>query len=338
VTRQTRMQLIREIENEMDSRLVVYITGDRQGQETRIAGDIFHFCHQHLQMIGEQESISLFLYTRGGLTMAGFGIANLFREFCKSFSVIIPFRAHSCGTLITLGANKIIMTKMGQLSPIDPSIDHPLGPQAQIPGAPPGITQRVPINVEDAVTFLEFAKKEGGLAKEESLASVFGRLSSEVNPLALGAVSRAREQIGFLARTLLSRYMADQERIDNVVRTLTQERFSHDYIIGRREAKESLQLPIVDVPLKLEELVLKLFDEYSNLLELNVPYNPEIYLGQNNAISFSLNRGILESYDFTHAYQSRLQVQRLQITRESIPQTIHNTTRLSEGWIQDNTL
>ena len=123
------MRLIRSIEQETDSRLVVYITGDRQHQETRIAGDIFPFCHQHLQRIGKQKSVSLFLYTRGGLTMAGFGIVNLFREFCNDFSVIIPFRAHSCGTLIALGANKILMTKMGQLSPIDPSVDHPLGPQ-----------------------------------------------------------------------------------------------------------------------------------------------------------------------------------------------------------------
>lgn len=332
------MRLIRSIEQETNSRLVVYITGDRQGQETRIAGDIFPFCHQHLQRIGKQESISLFIYTRGGLTMAGFGIAILFREFCNNFNVIVPFRAHSCGTLITLGANRVLMTKMGQLSPIDPSVDHPLGPQAQIPGAPPGTTQRVPINVEDAVSFLKLAKEEAGLEQEELLASVFGRLSSEVHPLALGAVSRSREQISFLAKTLLSRHMTNDERIKNIVKVLTRERFSHHYIVGRREAKEFLKLPIVDISLRIEELILKLYNQYSSLLELTVPYNPEIYLGQQPTTTIELNRGILESYGLTHAFRSRLNVQRVQITREGVPRTIHHHVPLFENWIQDNNL
>ena len=270
--------------------------------------------------------------------MAGFGIATLFREFCDSFSVIIPFRAHSCGTLITLGANEILMTKMGQLSPIDPSVDHPLGPQVQIPGAPPGVTQRVPINVEDGVSFLKFAKEEGGLKEEDSLASVFSRLSSEVNPLALGAVNRSREQIGFLAKTLLSRHMTDEKRIDNIILVITRERFSHHYIIGRREARDSLKLPVIDISSDIEELILKLYNEYSDLLELTVPYNPEIYLGQQNNVTFELNRGILESRGLTHAFRSRLNVQRVQITQQGVPRTIHHHVKLFESWVQDNTI
>ena len=332
------MRLIRKIERETDSRLVVYITGDRPGQETKIAGDIFPFCHQHLQRAGRQESISLLLYTRGGLTMAGFGIVNLFREFCNNFNVMIPFRAHSCGTLISLGANEILMTKMGQLSPIDPSVDHPLGPQVQIPGAPPGVTQRVPINVEDAVSFLKFAKEEAGLKQEDSLASVFGQLSSDVNPLALGAVNRSREQIGFLAKTLLSRHMNEEERINSIVKVLSRERFSHSYIIGRREAKESLKLPIADISSTMEELLLKLYSKYSDLLELTVPYNPEIYLGQQSTVTFDLNRGILESHGLTHVFRSRLRVSRVQVTREGVQQTLHHSVKLFEAWVQDNTL
>jgi len=50
------------------------------------------------------------------------------------FNVIIPFKALSCATLMALGADNILMTKMGQLSPIDPSIDSPLAPTAPIPG------------------------------------------------------------------------------------------------------------------------------------------------------------------------------------------------------------
>lgn len=338
LTRATRMRLIRKIERETNSRLISFVTGDRRGQETKIAGDIFPFCHEHLQKIGKQENISLFLYTRGGLTMAGFGLVNLFREFCDNFYVVIPFRAHSCGTLISLGANKIFMTKMGQLSPIDPSIDHPLGPQTQIPGAPQGVTQRVPINVEDAVTFLEFAKNQIGLKEEQSLLSVFNRLSSEINPLALGAVARSRQQIGFLAKMLLSRHMTENEKIKNIVKILSRERFSHYYLIGKREADESLKLPLADLSPELEKSILKLYNEYSNILELTVPYNAEAYLGQQNTRTFDLNRGILESRNLTYVFRSSLRVQRLQVTQQGVTQTLYNTLKLSEGWVKDNTI
>ncbi len=338
LTRRTRMRLIRKIEKTTNSRLISFITGDRQGQETKIAGDIFPFCQEHLQKIGKQDNISLFLYTRGGLTMAGFGLVNLFREFCQNFNAIIPFRAHSCGTLISLGANKIFMTKMGQLSPIDPSIDHPLGPHTQIPGAPPGVTQRVPINVEDAVTFLEFAKEQIGLKDENSLLSVFNRLSSEINPLALGAVARSRQQIGFLAKMLLSRHIIDKEKIENIIKILSRERFSHYYLIGKKEADESLKLPLADVSSELEETILKLYNEYSILLELTVPYNPEAYLGQRDSHTFDLNRGILESRNLTHVFRSCLRVQRIQIAQQGVTQTLYNTIKLSEGWVKDNTI
>lgn len=72
---------------------------------------------------------------------------------------------------------------------------------------------------------------------ERHLAEVFGYLSARVNPLALGTVYRAREQIGMLATKLLSLHMKDEERIVKIVKLLTRELLSHDYCISRREAK-----------------------------------------------------------------------------------------------------
>jgi ClpP class serine protease len=120
------MKQIEKIQEKRDSKLVVYIAGDRRGMETKIATDIFPMFHRHLAQIGTQKKIDLFLYSTGGITIAGYALVNLFREFCEEFNVIIPFKALSCATLISLGANEIVMTKMGQLSPIDPSVEHPL--------------------------------------------------------------------------------------------------------------------------------------------------------------------------------------------------------------------
>ena len=47
---------------------------------------------------------------------------NLIRNFCKYFEIIVPFNCHSAGTIISLGANRIVMTKQATLGPIDPSV------------------------------------------------------------------------------------------------------------------------------------------------------------------------------------------------------------------------
>lgn len=117
MSRAERMELIQAIERERNSRMLVYVAGDRRGLETRIASDVFPFVFNHLSRVGQQKSIDLFLYSTGGITIAGYGLVNLFREFCDSFNVIVPFKALSCATLIVLGANEVVMTKNGAIKP-----------------------------------------------------------------------------------------------------------------------------------------------------------------------------------------------------------------------------
>lgn len=49
----------------------------------------------------------------------------MFREYSKqgSFSVLTPYRAHSAATVISLGADEIIMTEKSELGPIDITLD-----------------------------------------------------------------------------------------------------------------------------------------------------------------------------------------------------------------------
>ncbi len=132
--------------------------------ETQIGKDIFPILHEHLTKSSRQERIDLFLYSLGGDTVAGYALVNLFREFCNEFNVIVPFKALSCATLISLGANQVVMTKMGQLGPIDPSVNHALAPIVKLPDGGVGI---VPVNVEDVNAFKNLAQKEFGLSKED---------------------------------------------------------------------------------------------------------------------------------------------------------------------------
>ena len=203
-----RKNLIVQLETQLKTRVLTVVTGDRQGMETKIAPDILPLVSEHLASMGVNQELALFLYTPGGDTIVGWGLVNLLRQYCKRFTVLVPFRALSCGTLIALGADSIVMGTHGLLSPIDPSVSSPFNPPA--PGnQPPGQISLLPVSVEDMVGFLELARKEIGLNTEEAKVSVLNILANKVHPLALGAVYRAREQTSSLARRLLATHSDD---------------------------------------------------------------------------------------------------------------------------------
>ena len=127
-----RLQLISTIENARGTRVLSLVMGDRRGHETRIAGDLLPLAYEHLRALGRVRQIDLFLYTVGGDTLAAWGLANLIREYCDRFAVIVPFRCLSAGTLIALGADEILLAPGAQLGPIDPSVNSPYNPPAPV--------------------------------------------------------------------------------------------------------------------------------------------------------------------------------------------------------------
>jgi len=337
MNREARFKTIQQIEEIRQSRVIVYVTGDRRGLETRIASDIFPFLFSHLTRVGKQNKIDLFLYSTGGINMAGYGLVQVVKEFCEKFGVIIPFKALSCATLVTLGADEVLMTEMGQLSPIDPSVEHPLGPSAVAP-APQAVYKIVPISVEDVANYLELAKSEVGLKSEEALVRVFERLATDVRPLALGSVHRAREQIRFLARTLLSFHTPDENKIGDIVEILSRARFSHDYLISRREAKDILKLNLIDMGSDLKKAVVALFDCYREILSLDEPYMPEVFLGDADVKVGEFTRAIIESTGLTYIFRTRKEVRRVEVTQPGIPVPVvgYRERVFDERWMEDH--
>jgi hypothetical protein len=230
------------------------------------------------------------------------------------------------------------MTKMGQLSPIDPSIEHPLAPIVQIPGQPGG--RFAPVSVEDVNAFIELARSDFGLTNECAMTKVFEILASRVNPLVLGAVGRSRAQIAFLASTLMKCHIDDEKRIERCVEALIRQRFSHDYIIGRREAKEVLGLNIVDPDPDFTRVVVSLYGAYNEIVMMDKPYHPEVVLGKDSTRTADFNRAVVESASLTHVYRTRKEITRVQIPQPGIPYPVvcYQENVLQEEWIQDNTL
>ena len=261
---QDRLELYRKLENEYDSKVLVYITSDRKNMETQIASDAIDFFIGQLDKIGDCKKISLYLYTRGGDMAAAWNIVNLLRMYCDELQVIIPHKAHSGGTIISLGANEIIMTKQATLSPIDPSINTPLNPFI-----PNGRGSTFPVSVEAVKGYLEFAKDELKIDDNTALANIFIKLSDYVHPLILGQAYRSRAQIQMLAEKLLQNQITDKEITQKIIAFLCSESGSHDYTINRHEAKKDLGLNVSKPTEKQYHIIKAIYDDISEELQFN---------------------------------------------------------------------
>lgn len=330
-----RKTLYEKLEKERLSKIIVYITGDRPGLEAQIAPDVLDLFTHHLDSFLDKSGnipnkISLWLYSRGGVTLAGWGIANLLRQFCRELEVIVFSKAHSTATLICLGADKIVMTKQATLGPIDPSVNSPLNPQ--MPGLPPQV--RVPISVENVAGYIDLAKKECGLKDKNSLVQIFLKLSDHVHPLALGEVFRARGQIQMLADRLLSKRnstinMMKKKKIINI---LCREAGSHDFTISRREARE-LDLAVETPTMGLYGLLKQIHDDISKELDLFNSFTNATYLGTDQSKKYSFKRCIIESVSgSSHKFITEGELKRI-----SLPQggSGINDQRTFEGWRED---
>ena len=285
-----RRNLLSQIEDERNSKVVLYVTGDRQGLETQIGQDVIDLFVDHLDAIGPVEKISLMLYTSGGSTSAAWNLVNLIQMFCDDFEVIAPGKCMSAGTLIALGANRIVMTKQATLGPIDPTLQHPLGPP--IPGGNP--EARAGVSVEAVNGYLDAIRAYASSADLEISALI--DLSNKVHPLVLGQIFRSRQQIRDLARRLLTRHTHDSDELEKIIAFLCSDSGSHDYTINRREAG-NLGLNVEKCSEPLYVLLRSLRESYSENMELRTPYDISALAAavSSDRVEYAHTRAIIES-------------------------------------------
>ena len=270
-----KQDLIKKIEETRGSRLIIYITGDRQPFTTRIADDVIPIFNRHLENIGYQKKISLFLYTRGGDMVAPLRIVKLIRSYCDEFEALVPYRCHSAGTMVALGADKIVMGRLGELSPVDPATIHPYNPQN-----PLNPQQKLEISVEDLNSYFLLAR-EMAKVKEEEMDKVFANLVEKIHPLSLGNAYRTLRMGKIIAEKLLEMPKTkrfSKEEMKKIVEEVTSRICIHGYPITRDEA-ESLGLPIEKTEKELEKDLWNLYEIYGKEMKLGVPFHPMELLG-----------------------------------------------------------
>ena len=293
----TRQPLYKQIEQSRDTKVLSFVTGERQGFQSQIASDAVEPFVSILDNIGPTKRISLIIETNGGSTSAAWRIINVIRSFCDQLEVIVINKSMSAGTLMSLGANKIVMTKQAVLGPIDPSLEnHPLSPSVVINGS----SQNVPVSAEAIRGYIDEVKKD--VTDQDAIAAIWKDLATQIHPLVLGQIFRLGEQIRKLAKDLIANQVSDTGIQDSIIQILCSDSGSHDYTINRKKA-EDMGLSIEKPSAALYGILRDVGRSFQAELQTLEPINVAKMLGGATTANYTLVRGLIESasegYGFT---------------------------------------
>ena len=324
----TRVELIKKLETERKSRVISYITGDRLPFATKIAGDIVPLLGNLLDGIGKVKKISLLLYTSGGDMLAPIRIVKLIRNHCDEFEVLVPYKAHSAGTLICLGAYTIVMSKLGELTPVDPTTGHPFNPQN-----PANPQQKLEVSVEDLNSYLLFAKEKAEV-KSEQMIDAYKLLVEKLHPLSIGNAYRAYRMARLLTERLLWLHMdkeKDGEKIKKIIKEITGDITIHAYPIDRDEAAD-LGLRIEKAADELDKSMCQIYENYAEEMKLGQPFHPNELLAGKEMVEINKVGAYLETADTS--YQFTITGRAQKIIKNNQPTIDLNFE--SQSWVKKN--
>ncbi|MGK7346611.1 MAG: SDH family Clp fold serine proteinase [Candidatus Nitrospinota bacterium M3_3B_026] len=203
-----RQRLIAQIEKNRGSRVIVLV--HRQETMSFLGFPLVRYINindseeimRAIHMTGPDMPVDLIMHTPGGVVLASVQIAKAIHRHKGKVTVFVPFYAMSGGTLIGLAADEIVMCPYALLGPVDPQVGN--FPAASLLK----VVKRKSIDEVDDTTLILADQAE-----------------------------KAIEQLQQALKELLADKMAPEEA-ENLARTLTEGRWTHDYPITFEEAKK----------------------------------------------------------------------------------------------------
>jgi hypothetical protein len=206
-----------------------------------------------LERLGAHETIYLFIKSDGGSGQVSLRMVNLLRQHCKNLVALVPLECASAATMITLGANQILMGPTAYLTAVDTSLNHALSPVDRD-------NDRVSVSLDELNRVIRLWRSE----QAESTENPYKNLFAYVHPLVIGAVDRAESLSIMLCRELLAYHIADETKAHEIAATLNSKYPSHSYPILLNEARK-IGLNAEPLPPEVNALLLELNRLYSEM-------------------------------------------------------------------------
>lgn len=192
-----------------------------------------------------KDKCCLVLATYGGDPDAGYRIARALRNYYKKhIDILIPGMCKSAGTLICLGANRLVFGDRGELGPLDVQLSKPDEVFESMSGL--DIVQSVSsLNSRALQSYFEFLFELRGqlgistrLASEASIklvGQILSPIAAKLDPVTLGQHQRAiMIALEYGERLIEDSKISTQKQLSRLISTLP----SHGFVIDRKDAKK----------------------------------------------------------------------------------------------------
>jgi hypothetical protein len=223
-------ELLKKLEAVRSSCALIYATHDQANPPRQMEAKDIIALFDCLRLITPVNRVDLILHTGGGEVQTARKMVHLLREMANELHVLVPHKARSAGTLLCMGADQVVMGRLGELSPIDPHISL----RGDIAGNGPKA-----ISAEEIRLFYEMARNWFGV--EENGTDLLVLLGQKFFPTTLSTFYRATQQMCQVARELLAWQhpsLADGE-IAEIVHRLMHGYHSHDAFLNWQDAQEA---------------------------------------------------------------------------------------------------
>lgn len=261
-----RKELFNQIENLRQRPLIAYVTSIRPNLSGNMAGDSIEHIIEQIQCIpAEKKEIDFLIISNGGDPITALRIISLLRERFKKISVLLPYVAYSAATILSLGADEIVMHPYSNLGPVDPQLT--ISRQTDN-----GQSSKLEFSSEDIRNYIEFVKTDVGVTDQDHLITAFHALAKEVGPLPIGSAKRSQQLSISLSIKMLELHMKDASKASAIANALNTSYYHHGYAVSRSEA-QNIGLNIVCPDSELENLMWSIWCDYSNEMKCGSEFN-----------------------------------------------------------------
>lgn len=246
--------------------LISYVTSIRPNMSANMAGDsITQIIDQINAIPTSEKEIDFLIVSNGGDPITSLRIISLLRERFQKITVLLPYVAYSAATILSLGADKIIMHPFSNLGPVDPQLTvskmNDNGHQGKLQ-----------FSSEDLRNFIDFIKTDVGISDQQHLISAITPLISDVGSLPIGSAKRSQQLSLTLSEKMLNTHHKDRNKAKAIAKALNTSYYHHGYAVGRKEAK-SIGLNIENPDNTLEALLWNIWKDFEDEMKCSKPYD-----------------------------------------------------------------
>lgn len=249
--RYARQRLIAKYQEDYDCRLVVMIDF------------IFPECVTYLEELlygaDPTRDLHLLLDSPGGDGETAVRLVRMAQARCRELTIIVPNQAKSAGTILALGAHRILMGPTSDLGPVDPQFQDPSG-RGRLYAA------------KDLIAAVDAAER--AIARNPESYALHAALLANVNAVmvqqARSALARTTDLVREALRAQPDRKPAQVRRIaQSLKRTLIDLPRNHGAVFGATDAAEvGLPIDVADPDCEQWKLIWHLWTKYFALKAL----------------------------------------------------------------------